>query len=527
MSAFIALDRFDAAFDRFCRFVEQRSGHPFRAFADNPYTFLEEGYKAQVHWAGRQALRAGEPAEWTEQYIGSGTLLSRALEAIRVPGNNLVDWRAGSRLEELARDRDRLAAMEGALLALYGGDDDAAAFGDLTGAVGGRYDLIAYLFFLKDATRYAPTRPTYFERAFALIGVDLPMSGRCSWDHYCQYNGLLGRVQHLLEQGLDRVTLLDAHSFLWMLACQMESSEDDSLTARLPKSTRERRYWAAAADPTRYRILDALRDLEWDCWTTKGRDIRRGDRVVIWKTTGRDRWRGVVGFGEVLSEPEIVDATGNPYWVDPADGRPEPMVRIRFENGPGLPIMLKHGDALVENLNVARARGGTVFTCTEQEWEALRARAGAAPVSTDMTPEGQGFASDPKVRRAVELRAMEVVAEHYRRQGATVTDVSARASFDLLATWEGKQRKVEVKGTTGPGASIILTSNEVALARQDPSVMVLAVVSGIEVSYDQGSACGHGGTLSLIEPWAVASDRLEPIAFRYTLGAVHRIDDAH
>ena len=62
----------------------------------------------------------------------------------------------------------------------------------------------------------------------------------------------------------------------------------------------ERQYWALVADPKLYRIEAAIRDRESTEWTTKGRQIKRGDRVAIWKTRGRDADRGVIALGEVL-----------------------------------------------------------------------------------------------------------------------------------------------------------------------------------------------------------------------------------
>jgi len=44
------------------------------------------------------------------------------------------------------------------------------------------------------------------------------------------------------------------------------------------------RYWAFAANPTTYRIEHAVRELEFDYWTTGASRVRKGDRAIIWKT---------------------------------------------------------------------------------------------------------------------------------------------------------------------------------------------------------------------------------------------------
>lgn len=51
---------------------------------------------------------------------------------------------------------------------------------------------------------------------------------------------------------------------------------------------RTRQYWAFLANPKVFRIREALRDLTYDSWTTKAADIRKGDRVLIWKAKGLD-----------------------------------------------------------------------------------------------------------------------------------------------------------------------------------------------------------------------------------------------
>ncbi|MGH3272656.1 MAG: hypothetical protein ACRDN1_26840 [Trebonia sp.] len=62
--------------------------------------------------------------------------------------------------------------------------------------------------------------------------------------------------------------------------------------------------WTLAAHPARYRLVDAVRDLDEDWWLTGGADLHAGDRVAIWKYKGGDDHRGIVAFGEVLTDPE-------------------------------------------------------------------------------------------------------------------------------------------------------------------------------------------------------------------------------
>src|SRR5215469_319464 len=82
-------------------------------------------------------------------------------------------------------------------------------------------------------------------------------------------------------------------------------------------NTSPRRYWTLAADPARYRVMDAVHDLEEDWWLTGRGDLHAGDRVAIWKYQGPDDHRGIIAFGEVLTDPEMREESDNrTYWID-------------------------------------------------------------------------------------------------------------------------------------------------------------------------------------------------------------------
>jgi hypothetical protein len=138
------------------------------------------------------------------------------------------------------------------------------------------------------------------------------------------------------------------------------------------------RYWAFQANPRVYRIEEAVRQLEEDTWTTKEKDVRKGDKIVIWKALGDSHRRGVVALGEVISDPELMQDANNGFWVDRSSGRTmEPRVRVRYVLPPLLPLWL--GDpaapSVLEKLTVSRAQG-TVFKVTEEQWEEVVEAAG-------------------------------------------------------------------------------------------------------------------------------------------------------
>ena len=263
-----------------------------------------------------------------------------------------------------------------------------------------------------------------------------------------------------------------------------------------------RRYWALLANPARYRIEEAVRVLQEETWTTKGKAIAPGDGVIIWKAAGRDGRRGVVAFGTVEGVPEAM-AHASPYWVDPDEGeRIEERVPIRYEVPEGLPLWMKAAPKVLGRLAVARARGGTVFSVSEAEWEAVRAAVdeepsdvapSSVPALSEVMPEvvdqpllrtrpprptgraGTSPSSGSPARRSknakvVGDRAEAVVVEHLRRtlppeQGKTVRWVAVegeRPGWDVeYVGSDGEVVAVEVKGTTGARFEAVeVTANE-------------------------------------------------------------------
>lgn len=91
---------------------------------------------------------------------------------------------------------------------------------------GKRYELIAYLFFIANRHRYLPIRTTWFDRAFAELGLSLRTARQCSWDNYIEYLAAMSAVQDgLRHEGILEPSLLDAHSFCWILATYGRSRE--------------------------------------------------------------------------------------------------------------------------------------------------------------------------------------------------------------------------------------------------------------------------------------------------------------
>jgi hypothetical protein len=131
---------------------------------------------------------------------------------------------------------------------------------------------------------------------------------------------------------------------------------------------------------------------------------------------------------------------------------------------------------------------------------------------------GQAFTASAQARHAIEVRAMEVAARHFEDRNWSVEDVSDHESYDLRCTRNAELVRVEVKGTAGGAAAVIVTASEVRVAQQNPAQSALAVVHGIVSDCDaNGQWHASGGHLRIMLPWDPVDSRLDPIAYRYSL----------
>jgi hypothetical protein len=124
--------------------------------------------------------------------------------------------------------------------------------------------------------------------------------------------------------------------------------------------------------------------------------------------------------------------------------------------------------------------------------------------------------ASPAMRRAVKLRAMARVTEHFRDDGWTVVDVSADHPYDLHCSRGGEYLCVEVKGTVGAAARVNLTAGEVRNARAEHPQTALAIVRHIVLDLSGQEPVASGGELIVHAPWQVHDDALEPSAYYYT-----------
>lgn len=132
---------------------------------------------------------------------------------------------------------------------------------------------------------------------------------------------------------------------------------------------------------------------------------------------------------------------------------------------------------------------------------------------------GQGFLVSRAVRKVIEERALAVAISYYREQGWHVADVGITQSYDLRCTNGEAERRVEVKGTTGLGETVILTRNEVQHARDFQPNVDLLVVTEIRVEGRDGdNPVATGGKAYVCPGWCPADEDLTPFGYDYSTG---------
>ena len=138
----------------------------------------------------------------------------------------------------------------------------------------------------------------------------------------------------------------------------------------------------------------------------------------------------------------------------------------------------------------------------------------------DSGKRGQGHATSAEERKAIERRAVAVARQHYGRVYA-IQDVGNHASYDLLCTSTTRpELHVEVKGTRGDGASVIVTAGEVKHARRFDRVSLVVVSQIFLTRGTAGRLVGRGGVKTVLDPWDIDQDgQLEATEYRYELGS--------
>jgi len=229
-------DRFLEIVTKFDRFVRDHNEGGVFSFNDG---FIDkyEGYKKEIPLAAKKIL---ESETWKKNWIGTGKILNCVVDAVEYGTqsghNNLVHWNKRRVFFEWFFDKpEYLQRVELLFFNLYIGDNDneGEIFDELCdqNALGAIYDLISYLYFIKNPDRYVPNKPNNFQDAFRLLGEHyyFRMSLHCSWENYQTFLGRLEEIRQNLVKYYsarydfnEEISLIDAHSFCWIISHNLE-----------------------------------------------------------------------------------------------------------------------------------------------------------------------------------------------------------------------------------------------------------------------------------------------------------------
>jgi predicted RNA-binding protein with PUA-like domain len=139
-----------------------------------------------------------------------------------------------------------------------------------------------------------------------------------------------------------------------------------------------RQTWIFQGNPNRYNLEVSLQTEQEESWNLNqhAKSVRAGDRVLIWISGDQ---AGIYAVGSVLDDPELrPDSTsGIGYWYDPAEGlKVKARVRVRYERrlfDHPLRKAYLQADPQLWDMTILHMPRATVFSVTEQEWQAIEA----------------------------------------------------------------------------------------------------------------------------------------------------------
>jgi len=186
---------------------------------NHPLIEKHENYKYVIYDDAKNQLLL---KTWKENEVGSGAILNNVKNAINVKSNNLIDWRKKDDFKKLKANRENDKFIYDFFKSKI---KDETAF-DNYKKIGFSYQLIAYLFFIKDRQKYMPISQEQFDKIFSSINIDFKTSHNCTWENYLEYNEIIKIFRKQLAIRYKSASLLDTHSFLWIYGFQLDGQQE-------------------------------------------------------------------------------------------------------------------------------------------------------------------------------------------------------------------------------------------------------------------------------------------------------------
>ena len=212
---------FEIVYSEFNKLSNEKVNDSSIDLKEHPIILKHENYKREILKDAKNQLLLNT---WKENDIGSGRILRNIINAIYIKSNNLINWRKQDDFKKLKANKEN----EQFLFDFFKSKiTDEIAFNDFI-EIGFSYQLIAYLFFIKNHQKYMPISQENFDKIFSSINIDFKTSHNCSWENYLEYNDIIKQFRKLLSYKYKTVSLLDAHSFLWTYSSRLEKPKKKS-----------------------------------------------------------------------------------------------------------------------------------------------------------------------------------------------------------------------------------------------------------------------------------------------------------
>jgi len=223
----IDIEKLQKLHDKFLYFVKIENNEIFINFKDCKIFQKEEGYKEQIYNEARSILTNELPKKPT---FGNGDIHKIIVSTINVTAdysqpNNLVNyWTVKDNFKKIIVSND----LEETLFKFYKTYEvDEDYFFNELHKLKLSYNLIAYLFFIKDREKYLPISQQRFNKIFESLKIQFDMN-ETSWDNYKTFISIIKDVKDFLKKNKIKTTLLDAHSFVWFTGNRILIEEEQN-----------------------------------------------------------------------------------------------------------------------------------------------------------------------------------------------------------------------------------------------------------------------------------------------------------
>jgi 5-methylcytosine-specific restriction enzyme A len=220
----ISTDILEQLYQEFVQFIKAKTNEDFISFKKSNYVDEQEHYKYSISDEAKRNLRI---SEWKPNDIGTGKIQKAVKSAMVIKvnhkfrniDNNLINWRKINDFSKIVKNKE----LEQLFFDFFKNKiSPKEAFERLTKHFD--YQLIAYLFFIKDYNQFLPISQEAFDEIFSdkLHIHNFRTSRRMSWENYKTFIEIIRQIHRYLRTKDKDATLLDAHSFLWILGRQRE-----------------------------------------------------------------------------------------------------------------------------------------------------------------------------------------------------------------------------------------------------------------------------------------------------------------